>query len=234
MSELGDLYRATRERVSALVGDLDDAQAALPVPATPAWSVRDVIAHLSGLVIDWIEGRADNYGTDAWTAAQVDARRYLSLTEILDEWSTAAPKLEPLMDQAPQNGLPDFMPYLAIGDLATHEHDIRGTLDRPGARDSEGLRLGVRTYVTGVRQRHAVTELPPMVIRETDGREWPIGTAGQVAATMAAPRFEIFRALTGRRTRDQVLAFEWTGPAEDYVDLLIAPGFSWAQAELDD
>ena len=233
MGELGDLYAETRERLSELVGDLDDDQAAIPVPATPGWSIHDVVAHLSGLVVDWLEGRVSNYGSVEWTAAQVETRRDLSLSEIVDEWTIASPKLEPLMDQTPEHGLPDFMPYLAISDLTTHEHDIRGALGRPGATDSGGVRLGMRTYVSGLRQRHAETDLPPMVIRETDGREWPIGTDGPPAASMAAPRFEIFRALTGRRSRAQVGAFEWSGDAEPYLEIFLAHGFSWAGADLD-
>ncbi|MFC6343765.1 maleylpyruvate isomerase N-terminal domain-containing protein [Nocardioides hankookensis] len=44
----GDLYRANVDAVSHLVGDLDDAALATTVPASPDWTVHDVIAHLAG------------------------------------------------------------------------------------------------------------------------------------------------------------------------------------------
>jgi hypothetical protein len=70
----GAAYRGVRERVSALVRTLDPA-AATPVPATPAWSVPDLLARLVGVSRDAVEGRLDGVSTDAWTAAQVDRRR---------------------------------------------------------------------------------------------------------------------------------------------------------------
>lgn len=41
----GVAYRGVRERVTALVRTLDPAAETTPVPATPAWSVHDLLAH---------------------------------------------------------------------------------------------------------------------------------------------------------------------------------------------
>ena len=233
MAALGDLYREGRERVIELVRDLPEADASIQVPATPGWSVRDVVAHLSGLAADWNEGRVEGYGSDPWTATQVEARKDRSFPELLEEWAKESARLEPMLDGVPDHGFPEFMPYLAISDVAVHEHDIRGALGRAGGWDSGGIRLGVKTYITGFRQRHAATDLPPMLVRETDGREWPIGTGGSPAAVVAAPRFELFRALSGRRSRSQFLSYDWDGDPEPYVDLFLAPAFSWADRDLD-
>jgi hypothetical protein len=65
----GAAYGVVRERVTALVRTLDPAAEATPVPATPAWSVHDLLAHLVGVSRDAVEGRLDGVSTDAWTAA---------------------------------------------------------------------------------------------------------------------------------------------------------------------
>ena len=226
------LYKETRERVTDVVRELDEAKAGVMVPSTPGWSVKDVIAHLSGLVKDWLDRKVEGYGSETWTAAQVGERRDWSLAETLDEWTRNSPRLEAVMDEPGVQGFPDFMPYLAVADLAIHEHDIRGALDRPGARDSEAVELGMKTYLTGVRQRHANTDLGPLLVVESDGREWAVGR-GDPVATVTAPRFDLFRAMAGRRSRDQVRRFRWTGDPEPFFDLFLAPGFSWAEKEID-
>lgn len=227
------VYRDTRERLTELLNDVGEAAAGIPVPSTPAWSLKDVVAHLCGLVTDWLDGNVDGYGTDAWTAAQVDPRREHSLQRVLDEWTEAAPKFEAKMAEPGTYGYPETMPYIATADLVVHEHDIRGALGRPGARDSMGVQLALKTYITGVRQRHAETGLGAMALRESDGRDWAIGT-GAPAVTVSAPRFEIFRTLAGRRSRDRVLAYDWVGDVSDaYADLLLAPNFEWAASDLD-
>src|SRR3954454_19707892 len=94
LRELGTIYEETRQRLIGLVRDeasrdLDSASA--PVPACAGWRVRDVIAHLSGLATDIAAGNIDGAATDAWTAAQVDARRGMSVDEVLDESDDVGP-----------------------------------------------------------------------------------------------------------------------------------------------
>jgi uncharacterized protein (TIGR03083 family) len=219
--------------VTALLRDIDESQAGLVVPSTPDWTIKDVVAHLSGLVADWLNDNVENYGADEWTAKQVDDRRGRSLAEVLEEWNVTAPKYEAMMDDPEAAGLFVEIPFISVADLAIHEHDLRGALGRPGARDSVAVQIGMKTYVTGLRRRHEAAGLGPLSIRETDGREWPVGT-GDPVASVSAPRFDLFRAMAGRRSRAQVLAFDWVGDPEPYVDLfLIGPTFSWAAVDLD-
>ena len=232
MTEPSEAYRDTRERLTALLGDLGEEAGEIAVPSTPGWTVKDVIAHMTGLVCDWLEGHSDDYGSDEWTGAQVEARRDHCLKQVLEEWSERAPEFEARMDNAESEGFPFYMPYLAVADAAIHEGDIRHAVGRPGGQDSVSVELGMKTYVTGVRQRHAEAGVAPFVIRETDGREWAVGT-GDPAASLSAPRFDLFRAMAGRRSRDQALRFDWTGERESYVDLLLAEGFRWAAADID-
>lgn len=231
MTTPGAAYQETRERITTLVRELDESQAGIQVPSTPGWTIKDVAAHLSGLVVDWTNGNTENYGADEWTARQVEERRTLSLDEVLEEWSAHAPGFEAMLDD-PDANVPAHIPFITVADIAIHEHDIRGALGRPGARDSSAVLIGMKTYVTGVRQRHETSGLEPMVIRETDGRDWPIGT-GEPIVTVSASRFELFRAMAGRRSRAQVLGLAWEGDPGAFVDLFLAPGFAWSDSELD-
>src|SRR3954470_3151648 len=138
---LGALYEDTRQRVVDLVREttlLDFFAAARPLPACPGWRVRDVIAHLSGLATDIASGNLDGAATDAWTAAQVDARRDLSLDDLLAESDDVGPRLAGFLDD-----FPGRYGAQVVADITVHEHDIRGALRRPGARDSAAVAHGV-------------------------------------------------------------------------------------------
>jgi len=50
--DTGDVYERVREDFVATVSALSDDELTLPVPATPSWSVRDVLAHVVGLAAD--------------------------------------------------------------------------------------------------------------------------------------------------------------------------------------
>jgi len=58
-------YLAIQGRVRGL---LDEGHADVAIPACPAWTVRDLIAHLAGLCEDWVVHRLDDYASEAWTA----------------------------------------------------------------------------------------------------------------------------------------------------------------------
>src|SRR3954452_14145215 len=134
---LGALYEDTRQRVVDLVREttlLDFFAAATPLPACPGWRVRDVIAHLSGLATDIASGNLDGAATDAWTAAQVDARRDLSLDDLLAESDDVGPRRGRFLDDSPGR-----YGAHAVADITVHEHDIRGLVRRPSRRDSAAV-----------------------------------------------------------------------------------------------
>ena len=68
----------------------------------------------------------------------------------------------------------------------------------------------------------AAAGLPPLRLRY-GGKERIIGD-GEPAAIVSADRYELVRALSGRRSRDQILAYEWEGDPWPYVDLIPAYG----------
>src|SRR3954452_16635142 len=160
---LGALYEETRQRLIQLVRDAmaqEPDAASRPVPACAGWRVRDVIAHLSGLATDIESGNLNGAATEEWTAAQVDARRDLSIDEVLRESDDVGPKLASFLDD-----FPGRYGAQVAADITVHEHDIRGALQRRGARDSAGvahtLDFLLETFVGPAAQALA---LPPLHI----------------------------------------------------------------------
>jgi hypothetical protein len=55
------------------------------------------------------------------------------------------------------------------------------------------------------------------------------GNIEHYAQYVVAPRYELWRSLEGRRTRDQVRTFEWSVDPEPYLDCWLGPVFRWLQ-----
>ena len=209
-------YEAVRERMSALVREATPEQLAQQVPACPDWTVRDLLAHSVGVAVDVTAGRLEGAGSDAWTAVQVEARRDADAAALLAEWEQTAPALEQALLAI------DAMPAAqVVFDLTTHEHDLRGALQVPGARDSEGVDVGWTWATTVLGQLRDGYGEGAVVLTTPEG----VTTCGSADPTsgVRADRFELFRAMTGRRSAEQVASWDWTGePAVERLCLLPA------------
>lgn len=207
--DVGAVYAEGRDRVVGFLADLPTEQVTMTVPACPEWRVQDVLAHLSGSCADILAGRLDGVGTDPWTAAQVANRRDRDIGEIIAEWNENAPQVEAIAK--------DFGPAGEqwVFDFATHEQDLRGALATPGARDSDAWRIAMEFITTAFHATVAQRGLAPVRIVTAD-REWiPDGVTP--VETLTVDPFELGRALTGRRSPDQVCAFEWSTDPEAYL-----------------
>ena len=216
MTDYAQIYGALRGRVSGLVREADDEQLERHAPAAPEWRVRDLVAHLSGITADINAGNLDGVATDAWTAGQVDARRDWSIEQLLEEWDTEAAKVEAVMSSLPE---------VAVGqmttDAATHEQDIRGGLERPGARDCDAVVIGCDW---GVQVLAGVADPADATLRiETEAGTTTVGT-GTRQVGVRVDRFELFRTMTGRRSLEQIRSFGWEG--EPAPELLVLPIFT--------
>jgi hypothetical protein len=210
--ELGPLYRQTRLRTTALLsGDPDPAVGELPVPATPGWTVHDVLAHLVGIAAGAAGPVPAGGPDDEWTARQVAWGRERSMTELLDAWAEMAEEFEARVDR-PQ----------AVIDAVTHEYDLRGALQQPGDRDDETMLWASRLL------RRGLAAPAPMILRTEDG-DTEVRVSGDAPPTgepvvLTTTVFEFFRWRMGRRSRAQLAAMDWSGDPSPFLDHLCVFG----------
>jgi len=212
-----EAYQGTQARMTTLLQAAAPEQLALQVPACPDWQVRDLLAHAVGVAVDVSAGRIEGAGSDPWTAAQVAARTGDGLEALLTEWQAVAPALrEALLTMDPvQAGQVVF-------DVTTHEHDLRGALNLPGARDSDGVDVGWQWATTVLGQIRDGYGAGALCLTTPDGASVTCG-AGELTGGVTAERFELWRAMTGRRSAEQVRSWDWEGePAVEHLCLLPA------------
>jgi uncharacterized protein (TIGR03083 family) len=208
--EIADRYRDSRCRVIALIEGVSDEQLLAPVPATPKWTVRDLIGHVVGCPIDLAAGHFDGAGSKTWTQAQVDARREKSVAELVAEWETAAARI----DAGIRAG---SIPAPVALDLLTHESDVRGAVGAPTTPDALAVRFVVDGFGSRAVGAAEKAGLPPLQLRAAD-TSWSAGTPGGVSAVAA--EHEWARALAGRRSGRQVSGYQWDDDPAPYLDLL--------------
>lgn len=232
MADLAGAYADARRRLQQLVAGLDDTGLMAPVPACPDWTVRDIVAHLAGIAEEvvsgtYFAGAADAWNDaglaaqrDQWTASQVRSRRDRPVSVMLAEWADAAAALEPILAGAVPRplGSPAWLPSAPVADLAVHLHDVRGAIGLPGDRDAPVTGLGLRIYARWLGERLDQASLPALRLRAGEP-EWVEGS-GQPAVALAAEPFELFRAISGRRSVDQVRALAWDSDPEPFLDVL--------------
>ena len=86
LDELGQLYCDGRTAFIELLRSLNADQMATRVVATPEWTVKQVLGHLSGIVEDAVAGNMQGVTTEPWTAAQVERGETRSAEELLQQW----------------------------------------------------------------------------------------------------------------------------------------------------
>ena len=244
MNDIGSLYREGRKRLSEMVRQLAPHDLTRTVPACPKWTVQDVIAHLAGGCADVLAGNIAGVTTAEWADAQVLSRRDHTIDQVLEEWSTVAPRLE-----AMAGSFPSPLPTVWILDLATHEQDVRGALAQPGARDTRGLILAVDFLVReGLHRQVAGRGLGPLSVR-TPIRSWVVGGQapsspimtpaagvgpGEPQVEVGLSLFDAFRALTGRRSAAQIARYNWTSDPEPFLPAFQFGTFTTRTTDLDE
>jgi uncharacterized protein (TIGR03083 family) len=168
--------------------------------------VRDVLAHLIGIIEDAVAGRLSGPPPPEMTAEQVDRHRDDDPRELLATWEVGAPLFEPALTERAL--------WPAFFDVLSHELDVRSALGRTDERDSDDVRLAARLGAEG---------LPPQIEIDLDGSSRP-GPPAEGVARLSASSFEVLRLRLGRRSRAQVLALDWTGDPKPHLDDLFVFG----------
>jgi len=205
--DCGALYRTKRRELLALAHALSADELAATVPATPAWSVHDVVAHLVGIAADLNALRFDDPDPDAWTDRQVRERRGATVADLEQEWEAEADRFE--------EGLRLLGYELGshyVGDLLQHTQDVRSALGLDPIADDEALAVALDFYVDHFSQALAASGAGAVEVRTGD-EAWTAG-AGAVVATVEAGRLDLFRSLGGRRSEAGVRALSWTGDVD--------------------
>jgi uncharacterized protein (TIGR03083 family) len=209
-----EIYCDARSRFVELVRSLPEEMHDRWVPACPQWSVRDIVAHLAGASADFIESNFPAPGVpfECWTATQVAKRESRSFEELLAEWDHSATTIVTMLGDG---RVPDGP---LINDVATHEQDVRGALEKPGGQDAPGYAFALNRFLGGLENKILQAELPAMALHT---EEWNRNAgSGEPEVTVTASAFEIARALAGRRSRAQIAAFDWQGDAARYHRLI--------------
>jgi len=218
-------YGAVCERIAQIV---TDGTCDTTIPACPGWRVHEVLAHLCGLCEDWISHRLDGYASDQWTATQVARNDDLACTQILDAWADALSRFATLDGEF--LGSPPAR--WAFGDAVVHEGDVRGALGS-GRVPDDAVRLALEGTIArwhrevlgpaGVPALHVQCELCDWWLGEPDDSD---------AIVVEAPLYEVFRGLAGRRTEDQVRAWNWSTDPGPYLSAGLPYPFHWTTVPL--
>jgi uncharacterized protein (TIGR03083 family) len=200
-------------RVIELVESLSDEETRRAVPATPDWTVTQLLAHMVGLNADVLAGDEPDDHNPAWTQRQVDSRAGRAPAELITEWRTLTkPMQDYLREREPR----------PLNDIVIHEQDLRGAVGRPGGRDTSALAavrdVMAERFATRVRQAH----LPPVELRSP---AWIFSTGdGDPGLELVAPDFDLIRALMTRRTAGQLRDWSLNGEIDQYLPVFAGLG----------
>jgi uncharacterized protein (TIGR03083 family) len=234
MASLGAAYSDMKQRMLRSIGDVHGAAWGVPVPATPEWNVRDVVAHVTGIAVDAAAGvlpadldlmeqfRDESVvrDRDAFADGQVQRRHGQTPAVVVAEWDGAEPMVVDRLER--EAGDPAALPFgfdvVLVTDLCVHADDVAGALGIAPHRDATASRIALAGYCFSTDYRLRALGLPALVLRY-DGRERTVGD-GAPAATLTADRWELLRVLAGRRSRSQIAALDWTGDPSPYLPVL--------------
>lgn len=206
---LDTTYRNARRRIADVVAGLSEEQLRTPVPATPDWTVHELLAHLVGGASDAATDRMDGVTGEQWTERHVGERRHHSVDELLAEWDRVGPQVE--------DGLSDQQivgPNLAA-DVICHEADLREALGLARV-EREHWQPFLEVLMRFLRKQ--LRDSTTVVIQDDQGREWSCGS-GEPATVLWTDGYELLRACFSRRSQRQIAAWNWSpAPAAHVIE----------------
>lgn len=235
IARTGDGARYGEAR-ALFVEALDSVHSAARVPACPAWSVVDLLAHqvhqLAGAgdgtfpVLDALaalvaptadERRAASARQQDWIARGVQRWRRRPVPSLVEEWAALA-------DDAPEIALAGLLP-----DLAVHLFDLLGAAGNRSHRDHPLVVDALRFWLGQADAR--VRLAGPGGLRLVIDHGPSIGEP-DAELTVSGSGFELLRTITGRRSRSQRALLRWTPDTTGAVEPVALYG--WRDIPLDE
>jgi len=216
-SELAHEYGEARQRMSDLVIGADATVGSTPIPACPQWTVHALFSHVTGIAADLSARRNPGADVQAWVDGQIAERADRALADVLAEWAEVGPQFQELIERKPAGfgGL--------LYDLIAHEHDLRGAIRVPGAREGAGL-VAAMEMERAMLERDLASHDLPAVRLAAGGHEFVAGDGGVELTLDLGDRadglFELFRALGSRRSRAQLAQLPWQGDLDRFLAAL--------------
>lgn len=200
-------YLTVRRNIAALLDGRPDV-AGRPVPATPGWTVRDLLAHLTGIarrVAAELSGQtADEFPVDT-----------ASVPELISAWERAGRVVD-----ARLAGTDARRGRVLTMDAFTHEFDLRCAVDAAWPHEHPAFAGALDLVVSGFTAAVRKLGLPAILV-ESAGRQWLAGD-GEAAARLRGHHHDVYRSLAGRRTYEQITHLGWSTDPAPWL-----PAFRW-------
>jgi uncharacterized protein (TIGR03083 family) len=213
VEEQVDAYRASHERIAALVRTLNDEQLATVVTCCPLWSVKDLVGHLTGVLEDRRDANMPAGTFGEWTAAQVARHRDEPIGAVLERWAEV---LSLSADGPPSMAALSF-------DAVTHEFDLYQALGVDGDRSSASVRIGAERALGRMGAMLVEGSAPGVLVTTEDGTNLAEGTADPI--TLDTSRYALMRMTTGRMSLAQAEELGWGSDPAPVLGVLYADSF---------
>lgn len=197
-------YRESHQAICDLI-TIDNEY--LQVPACPGWTLHDLLAHVTGVMQDFVSGNTDGAPGPAWTAGHVARFREAHLESVKSAWRASLDKSGPIFRRMGDQLLPD---------VVTHEFDVRGALGDTEARDEDRVHAAAEVLANWGSGYYANANISPVWLRLE--RKAIVLGEGKPQATLSVSAFEASRVLTGRRSEAQIRRLEWSVDPSPWVD----------------
>ena len=214
MNEFASAWLASRDRIIDAVSRTSPETLNTMSTLCPEWRLRDIVAHLVGISQDIAAGNFPK-DLDAWAGEQVRRNYDVPLRELIDEWPTLG------FENAISS---EFA--IALYDQVTHECDLFHGLGHAAHVDQATLRLlGDFTL-----SRFGTGDNGLTVSLHLDGDTLRRGS-GERELSLRSDYFSWLRASTGRRSRAQIDAMDWSGD-RDAIGVLFTGIFRPAEFDV--
>ena len=97
----------------------------------------------------------------------------------------------------------------------------------------EAVRAALKGAISRWRQVLRDARTPTLLVRAVDAREWWLGEPADAdAVVVETAAYEVFRALAGRRSANQVRQWQWSADPSAYIAAGLPYPFHWASDDV--